>query len=681
MKNSPEEVRTGIVLGNASLSASVSPQGGLFQRIVWNPPCFEDGKNGLQEAGRSAFIFTVDGISIFDSELEWQITEKDYPRYCARTTLPGGTSLEVCSFAPIAVGDPEPIFLPAILTTLRFMGGSRPQHITAQFVWDTDLASGENLTGSPLRQEGGTAWIESGARFAAFAGGQTPEAAVFPMQLRVSIHMEPGSVQDLRHWFGCFPTEHRWRIHADTTTALNLEIARSFSRFESQTEEWICSLPRIGNPVIDRYLRWYSQAAVLLTKSDITGRVITMGYCELNQRDSFWTSYVHLSFWPTLEQAMLRESCLWQRQDGKIPTTILPKYERKTDIDINEYFCLRIARYFDYYRDWHFLRECWPHFTKAVDFLFLLDRDGDGVPEQAPPDDPMCFWADWKDVRGITGRKLAPHFALLWLAVLQTGIKLAHFLKDRQIESRYHQAYQQAAETINRPVEDGGLWSGDHYTEQWYDGRNVPQVLQDQTVGLAFGVVSRERAASIYRALACGETAAGIPETYPFREEMEYPPGDYHNGGIWPYLTFCDCLGRYRYGNWQDAERLIQNIGKYDLELPGDWAPNEYLNGITLKNCGFEIQGWSAALFGAVTHGAFAMHWESDTVLQIQINFPERDFSTRLILPAPLGKIMIGRKDGVLFSSVPDNSPVRLILVEADSESPHSLSHLNQGGS
>ena len=161
----------------------------------------------------------------------------------------------------------------------------------------------------------------------------------------------------------------------------------------------ILSLPQVGDEQILRYTRWYSQAAVMLTKSDVTGRVITMGYHELNQRDSFCTSFVHLSFWPKLEQAMLRESCLWQREDGKLPTTILPKYERETDVDINEYFCLRIARYFHWHRDLPFLRECWPHFCRSVEFLLTLDRDGDGLPEQAPPENPLCFWADWKDVK------------------------------------------------------------------------------------------------------------------------------------------------------------------------------------------------------------------------------------------------------------------------------------------
>ena len=227
----------------------------------------------------------------------------------------------------------------------------------------------------------------------------------------------------------------------------------------------------MGDEQILRYTRWYSQAAVMLTKSDVTGRVITMGYHELNQRDSFWTSFVHLSFWPKLEQAMLRESCLWQKGGRKLPTTILPKYERETDVDINEYFCLRIARYFHWHRDLPFLRECWPHFCRSVEFLLTLDRDGDGLPEQAPPENPLCFWADWKDVKGIVGRKLAPHFVLLWLAVLQEGILLSQALESEKSEAWFRELFQRAKAQTELPVQEGGLWQGDHYTELWYDGR------------------------------------------------------------------------------------------------------------------------------------------------------------------------------------------------------------------
>ena len=45
--------------------------------------------------------------------------------------------------------------------------------------------------------------------------------------------------------------------------------------------------------------------AVLLTKGAQTN-VLTMGYVELNQRDSFWTSWLHVKLWPEIDLAILR---------------------------------------------------------------------------------------------------------------------------------------------------------------------------------------------------------------------------------------------------------------------------------------------------------------------------------------------------------------------------------------
>ena len=649
---------SGLVVGNASISASVSAEGNLFSQIIWNPPFFTEGENGLQNAGSARFVFTLDGKSYADTALAWTVTACDYPMYRAEAVFPNGVRLGVLAFAPLAAGDTEPMFMPAVLTEFQLTGSNSACAVQIAFEWDTALPA---ELPPKLHEEDRFGWAEWGTLFSGFSGKDICTGQA-PVSLSAVLALPPERTCTLQHWFGCYPAEHRWRIHAETTAALNKKIFRSFSELKKHTELWTAALPRVGDPQIDRYTRWYTQAAVLLTKSDYTGRVITMGYKELNQRDSFWTSYLHLVFWPELEQAMLRESCFWQREDGKIPTTILPRYERERDIDINEYFCLRIARYFHYHRDWCFLRECWPHFTRAVEFLLSMDRDGDGLPEQAPPEDPLCFWADWKDVKGITGRKLAPHFSLLWLAVLHEGIRLADALQDRETAALYGALYEKAAASINRPAEDGGLWKEDHYTEQWYDGRSIPCVLLDQTVGMAFRQVSPEKADAIWSRLSRGETPAGIPETYPFRTEMEYAPGNYHNGGIWPFLTFCDCLGRYRYGNWRDAERLIRSIGYYDLELPGNWGPNEYLNGVTLENSGYHIQGWSAALFGTITHGAYQFEWHSDTTAEITVRFADRDFSTQLVLPQPIGTITLERRDHTLYADLPENCPVHLIL-------------------
>lgn len=672
MKVWPNEKNIGLVVGNASLAAGASPGGRLFGHIQWNPPCFEEGKNGMVSGGGSEFYFEIDGVRKADSELKWIVMENTYPVYRARALVREGLSVEVCAFAPLSPDDMEPMFLPVICTSLRFTAEKGTHDLLAGFFWQAEREMlGDSYDAAPhLLQKEGWCMVQRGDAFVAFDGceqGKAPENLDFgQMELQAARRLSASESWELKSWFGYFPAAQRWRRNLGSAESLCEQVRQAFPRLWKKTQEWIEDIPHVGDDTIWNYTRWYSQAAVLLTKADCTGKVITMGYRELNQRDSFWTSYVHLYFWPELERVMIRESCQWQREDGKVPTTILPVYERQVDVDINEYFCLRIARYYRRYRDLEFLGEYWENFKRSVDYLLSRDLDSDGLPEQAPPEDPMCFWADWKDVRGITGRKLAPHFVLLWLAVLQEGIYLAHEAGDAKKEQEYQERFQDARAKTDLAPEQGGLWESDCYREVWYDG-NVPDcVLIDQTVGMAFDVVDFSRAERIYQELGKGENKAGIPETYPFRENMEYPPGVYHNGGIWPYLVFCDCMGRYRYGRWQEAESFIRRIGYYDLEAPGDWAPNEYLNALTLENCGAEIQGWSSALFGTLTHGAFSLSRQNNDEAELTVNFPQRDFSTFLLLPEPYGKVRIGRKEGKLFCDTFWKGGARLTLKERE---------------
>ena len=104
--------------------------------------------------------------------------------------------------------------------------------------------------------------------------------------------------------------------------------------------------------------------SISLTKWTDKDEVVTMGYHELNQRDSYWTSWTHLVFYKRLEQKMIEESIAWQQPSGKIPTTILPLIEREDDLDINAFFILRIARFYQFYHCKQELLTYWPAMKK-----------------------------------------------------------------------------------------------------------------------------------------------------------------------------------------------------------------------------------------------------------------------------------------------------------------------------
>ncbi len=651
------EAKSGLVIGNSTISASVTPMGRLYGRILYNPPSFECENNSLREAGESGFVFELDGKCACDSELNWNVNENAYPKYMADSSLSFDIDLSVCAFSPLSSNDEDLIFTPCTVTEYTFTNNSdtsKSVKVTCEWHPTADALRYSFGKFTEVKSISDGHYItEQGDAFISAFGCSSAEGAYSEdngeFYLAVNVYVPAKSSITSVFLLGIFHRDHRFRMRFDTSSDVCKYVRNSYSFIRREIDDFISIIPNVGDEKIYLYTRWYMQAAVLLTKSTRTGEVMTMGYTELNQRDSFWTSFLHVSLWSGLEREIIRLSARWMRPDGKIPTTILPRIERDFDIDINEYFCLRIARYYRYHKDMSFLEETYDAYRRSVDFLITFDRDGDGIPEQDTPDNDMAFWGDWKDVLGVTGRKLAPHFALLWLAVLKEGAYLAGEMEDPSTKAKYDAIYAKAYEKINLDVKDGGLWLGDHYAEVWYDGREMTEVLEDQAVGMIWGVVPEERIPLIYKALSRSENEFGIRETFPYRpDSFGYFGGDYHNGGIWPYLMFCDIMGRYLTGNAGDAERLIGKVGHYDLEVPGDFAPNEYMNGDTGENCGKEIQGWSSALYGALTHGAFKISHTGEREITVKVNFKGRDFETLLVLPKRFGRVRVARKNGVL---------------------------------
>jgi uncharacterized protein (DUF608 family) len=376
-------------------------------------------------------------------------------------------------------------------------------------------------------------------------------------------------------------------------------VHRSWGALREKTAQFEAAIPRTGDRQLDKYLRWYMIPGISLTKCTAADEVLTMGYCELNQRDSYWTSWLHLVMFRELERRMIDESVAAQQPSGKIPTTILPLIEREDDLDINAFFILRAARYYRCYRDRRGLADWWPALNGAMAWLVSRDTTGDGLPCQ------VSFWGDWKDVLGVRGRKYSPFSGLIYLAALKEMIALSDEMNDPDAKRKYVEAHAKGYEFINRPTFEGGLWGGKYYCQRWDDGTVNDRLLQDQTIGILFDVVPAERATQIFDALnAQSLTPYGIAETTPYYPaEWGYAPATYHNGAVWPWLSFMDCWARIRSGRRAEAVELVKRVAGADLVASGDWSPNEHINSLTGENLGFILQGWNAGLFGLVYFG------------------------------------------------------------------------------
>jgi glycogen debranching enzyme len=647
----PGEPSGGHVAGNFGISAQVSEVPGPAFWIKVNPPKlgvwlqnFAHAELWVREAGATGRKLSLKALQV----------SRLYPEYEATFETEGSVQVKLDVFAPLGL-DARTGFLPGLIIeakveSVRAWTGVIGLTLTQA---KAEADSDDDPTPWPaafklLR----TADMAGGARGLAFLvarGVPTGQASVTnePKALSVSVPVKVDSQYGQTVYFatGSFNRNGRYAHEQRNTQHLAQELITQATALRAQLHTFIDALPHTGDADIDRYLRWYLSAAILLTKGDRDGHVLTMGYRELNPRDSFWTSGLHLVFWKDLERAMLLEIAQGQRPSGRIPVTILPLIDRGDEIDSSEYFILRISRYYRWYRDKALLTQVWPTVQKAIDYLSSRDTEHVGVPMQ------HSFWADWKDVPAEQGRRYAPHFALLWLASLRAAYEFALTLRDSSSAARYTALADRAAAFINRPFSEGGMWNGRNYVERWDDGALHPYVLEDQLIGAYFHVIPTERLHLIYEQIRANETPWGVREKFPYQpgwtEEGGGTGGNYHNGGIWPYLNFADATGRYLYEHTADAERIIRDVGRADIDAGDDEKPGEYLNGETGANRGFPVQGWDAALFSAIYFGAFGLERSSISRIDIRPHLPPtRDYSTRLVLPTCTGTLT--RRAGTL---------------------------------
>lgn len=584
----PEKIIDGYPVANFALTVNASADGSFCGRILQNP-----GKLGdwLRDRGSLEFAVEKGGRRHSFADFGEKRISRSFPfvrgEYGKSPVI--STRISSVIFSPLAVNDLTTSSLPVLMVELNLSNKGKAEEFAIKVrpgaIADMKPVKGAGFSGacSPMEQ------LSASVTDAVWADGE----------LSVPVAMKSGESKTVRLLLTLLDRD--WVSASDFRTANDVAAyAHSvWSDLRAKTEAFSCAIPSTSDPELNTYLRWYMIPGISLTKCNRAGDVLTMGYCELNQRDSYWTSWLHLVLFRDLEKRMIEESIQWMQPSGKVPTTILPLIERSDDIDINAFFLLRAARYNSLYHNTSELRTWWPALKNAMDWLISRDTNGDGLPVQ------VSFWGDWKDVKGVEGRAYSPFASLVYLASLKEMQRMARVCGDTEALRRYTDAYTKGYEFLNRPVEDGGLWNGRYYCQRWRDGSVNTHLLQDQTIGILFDVVAADRALSIVESLnTTARTPYGIAETFPYYpESFGYEPGTYHNGGVWPWMSFMDTWARIRMGRTSEAIDLIKTVAKADLVDSGDWSPNEHINSRTGQNLGFQLQGWNANLFGLVYFG------------------------------------------------------------------------------
>lgn len=580
----------GYPIANFAVTANVHRNGGFYGDIMQNP-----GKLGEWLESRGGVVFYIakgDDRHPFDCFRNRNI-ERAFP--FASGVYEGSPLTDVrirmTTYCPLGINDIEISSLPVVMLEMSVDNIGRRQED-----FEIVIEPGSLLGGDAESNLDGGVWGVSDGRTQISAD---VECLWKKGVLSIPLSLKGRRSVDIRIAITLADDEGYSARNFSSPDEITGYVFGNWRDLKAETSAFSAAVPVSGDKELDDYLRWYMTPAVCLTKCTKRGEILTMGYRELNQRDSYWTSWLHLALFRDAEQRMIEESIAAQQKSGKIPTTILPLIEREDDLDINAFFILRIARYYKLYKDVESLVRYWPSLRKAMEWLISRDSDGDGIPCQ------HSFWGDWKDVQGVADRKYSPFSGLIYLAALKEMTYLAEVVGDDTAAENYRHAYDKGFEFVNRPVEAGGMWNGSYYCQIWKDGSVNDRLLQDQTVGILFGVVPEERARRIFDSLnEMSLTRYGVAETFPYYPaEWGYAPATYHNGAVWPWVSFMDCWARINSDRRQEAIDIVKRVAKADLVDSGDWMPNEHINSLTGENLGFKIQGWDAALFGLVNFG------------------------------------------------------------------------------
>jgi len=592
---------TGFACANFSVAGEVTPDAELFKRILYNPPVLG---SWLEEWGSGRLVLETGSKRWTGPQCKKRKVLRSWPRAgmeWADSDL--AVTLKVEAFAPVVGGDVAATALPVLVARLS-LEGPADEPVALEFLLDR---RGGDFTGPFTGEVDGAGRLDSvygfGLGWNGMEKGDDSSLVVVDsntVRSRVELTLPASGERSLDLLLLFWHPDARAAADYKDLPALFAGVRAKLAELDAATAAFPDLLPKSGDAGIDEYLRWYMTAGIMLTRVLKDDTTLTMGYAELNQRDSFWTSFVHLLLWPEAERRMIEESAAAVGDNGKVPTCILPVIEREDDIDINEYFLLRVARYYRQYGDKKLLESVFPQCEKAL--LYLVGRCGEGsaLPEQ------QSFWADWKDVGAMTGRKYGPHFVLLYLAALKEMSFLARELGEDALADSWDALYAAAETQANLPVDEGGLWNGSHYVNVWNDGHKDGALLEDQVVAGAWGVIPPERFESIRKGLNEGnEQPWGVRDTFPYypAETFGYEEGDYHNGAVWPWLNFADAIARCRYGHKDDALRILSEVAEWDLEKQGDFLPHENLHGETGKGIRHYVQGWNAAYLGAIVWG------------------------------------------------------------------------------
>lgn len=383
----------GYPIANFALTVNVSEQGDMYGQVLQN-----EGKLGgwLLDRGPVMVELEKDGKKETLSQFKDKDIKRVFPfveaEYAKSSHI--SSNIKLKTFCPLAVNDAETSSLPVLMLEMECTNPTRKEE-----TFTIVVKPGNEICGQMSSDNDGKRSVASNGSFAV---ATDVDAEWSGNAFRVPVALKGKEMKTVRIAISLYDSD--W-ISARSFASAGEVVEHACSVWdilETKTEEFSQAIPETGIEDVDTYLRWYMVPAISLTRYNKKGEILTMGYMELNPRDSYWTTWVHLLLYKDAERKMIEECLAAVSPAGKMPTTILPVIEREDDLDINAFLILRAARFYQLYHEKDKLLSYWPVLKKAMDWLISRDTKGKGLPRQ------VSFWGDWKDVKGVEDREYSP---------------------------------------------------------------------------------------------------------------------------------------------------------------------------------------------------------------------------------------------------------------------------------
>jgi glycogen debranching enzyme len=387
-----------------------------------------------------------------------------------------------------------------------------------------------------------------------------------------------------------------------------------------------CASIRTDNPAVNELLDRSLSDLRMLCDRYPTGLYPTGGlpwYGVPFGRDQLIASMMMMPFNPEIARGVLRYLAARQgrrndpsseEQPGKILHEVrtgevvdrgLWPHHLFGTIDATPLFLCALAETVDWTGDESILDELWINAEAAIEWCAKFgDVDEDGYIEYRGARARNQGWKDSDDsVTHADGSDPARPVALCEVqGYLYRGLlRLAIRKPDLQ---------ERAAELQRRFNRD--FWmSGERYVAQALDGakRQVEAITSSPGHCLWAGILPRDRAASVANRLLSPELFNGWGIRTLSTKAINYDPGSYHNGSVWPFDTAMAAAGLRESGFADQAEQVARALMEGGMamalrRLPELWTGNPRVQGAPPGDYAGSCspQAWSAgSAFSLIT--------------------------------------------------------------------------------